>query len=35
MEPIMRMRDDGTFMGIYRKKNPNSAKQMDELDKSE
>jgi hypothetical protein len=35
MEPIMRMRDDGTFMGLYRKKNPNSAKQMDELDKSE
>jgi len=35
MEPIIRMREDGTFMGLYRKKNPNIAKPMDELDKSE
>ena len=35
MEPIMKMEEDGTFMDIYRKKNPNIVKQMDELDKSE
>jgi hypothetical protein len=33
--PIMKMEDDGTFMGLYRKKNPNMAKQMDELDRGE
>lgn len=31
----MKMEEDGTFMDLYRKKNPNIAKQMDELDKSE
>jgi hypothetical protein len=35
MEPVMRMEENGTFMDLYRKKNPNMAKQMDELDKSE
>jgi hypothetical protein len=35
MEPVMKMEENGTFMDLYRKKNPNMAKQMDELDKSE
>jgi len=35
MEPVMKMEKDGTFMDIYRKKNPNIAKLMNELDKSE
>jgi len=35
MGPIMEMEEDGTFMDLYRKKNPNMAKQMDELDRVE
>ena len=35
MGPVMKMEEDGTFTYLYRKKNPNIAKQMDELDKSE
>ena len=35
MEPIMRMEEDGTSMDLYRKKNPNMAKQMDELNRPE
>jgi len=35
MEPVMKMEKDGTFMDLYRKKNPNIAKLMNELDKSE
>jgi hypothetical protein len=35
MEPVIKMEEDGTFMDLYRKKNPNMAKQMDELDRAE
>jgi hypothetical protein len=35
MGPIVKMEEDGTFMDLYRKKNPNMAKQMDELDRAE
>lgn len=35
MGPVMKMEEDGTFMDLYRKKNPNIAKRMDELDKLE
>ncbi|OGN96254.1 MAG: hypothetical protein A2Z77_00655 [Chloroflexi bacterium RBG_13_51_36] len=33
--PIMKMEEDGAFANLYRKKNPNMARQMDELDRAE
>jgi hypothetical protein len=35
MEPVLKMEENGTFMSIYRKKNPTIAKQMSELYKPE
>jgi len=35
MGPVIKMEEDGTFMDLYRKKNPNMAKQTDALDRAE